>query len=106
LVNPNLPTKHVCDLAIPLLCKYKPELGKSIKNILNVIDATRVQQSTETKVGFINSKSKGKALLNLNYKLSGGKELMTWDNGPALILKFKLQNGLAGHSSRKNQSQG
>jgi hypothetical protein len=49
-----------------------------------------VEQSTETRVRVVTSKSKGKKFLNFIPKFSKAQELMSWDNGTTLISKFEL----------------
>ncbi len=54
-----MPTKHVYDPAIPLMCLYEPGTGESVKPTLKVMDDDGVKQSTKTRVPIIHSEAKG-----------------------------------------------
>jgi hypothetical protein len=85
-----MPTKYTYAPAIPLVCLYKPETGGYITHSLKVRDEQGVERSTETRVPVVTSESKGEEFLNFISKFSRARELMSWDNGPTLISKFKL----------------
>jgi hypothetical protein len=55
--------KHFYDLASPLVSKFEPEDGESIKHTLKFTDTVWVQQSAGLNVPIIDSNSKGEAFL-------------------------------------------
>jgi hypothetical protein len=63
-----MPTKHMLDPAILLICQYELEAGEST---LKVMDADGVEQfMEETRIPIVDSEAKGEAFLHFIYNFS------------------------------------